>query len=60
MFKKILYAVDLECGCYTALPFIMKLKESGTEEVIITHIYDERKIDFYWEIFSQKVSGLDI
>jgi len=50
MFKKVLYAVDLEEDCYTALPYIMKLKESGTEEIIILHIYDERKIDFYWEI----------
>ncbi|OQX56697.1 MAG: hypothetical protein B5M53_00035 [Candidatus Cloacimonas sp. 4484_209] len=50
MFKKILYAVDIECGCYAALPYIMKLKASGTEEVILVHIYDERKIDFYWEI----------
>jgi len=34
MFKRILYAVDLECGCYAALPFIMKLKESGREDKI--------------------------
>jgi len=34
MFRKILYAVDLEEGCYTALPFIMKLKGSGTKDKI--------------------------
>lgn len=50
MFRKVLYAVDLQGECYTALPWIIRLKKSGMKEVFVIHIYDERKIDFYWEI----------
>lgn len=53
MFRKILYPTDFSDSARAALDYVMKLKEAGTEEVILLHVYDERKIDIHWQIESE-------
>ena len=50
MFKKILYPTDFSDSARAALAYVVKLREAGAEEVVLLHVYDERKIDLYWEI----------
>ncbi len=50
MFKKILYPTDFSENAIKAYEYVKKLKEAGTEEVIIIHIYDKKKINALWEI----------
>ena len=44
MFRKILYPTDFSEATHKAIQFIKKLKEAGTEEVVILHVIDERTI----------------
>ncbi len=50
MFKRILHPTDFSDSGRAALDYVKKLREAGTEEVILLHVYDERNIDLYWEI----------
>ena len=54
MFRKILYPTDFSDSANAALSYVKKLKEAGAEEVILLHVYDERKIDIYWEIEAER------
>jgi len=44
MFEKILYPTDFSDVSKKALDYIKQLKESGTKEVIVLHVIDERGI----------------
>lgn len=52
MFKKVLYPTDFTERSEKVIPYINKLKESGTEEVVVLHVIDERHKDWkeslYW------------
>ena len=50
MFRKILYPTDFSQSAKAALEYVKKLKEAGTEEVILMHVYDERDLDVHWEV----------
>ena len=50
MFTKILYPTDFSTSAKNALEYVKKLKEAGTKEVILLHVYDERDIDVHWEV----------
>ncbi len=50
MFRKILYPTDFSENAIKALEYVKKLKEAGTEEVLIVHIYDKKKINALWEV----------
>ena len=52
MFKKILYPTDFSESAQAAFKYVKKLKDAGTEEVVLIHVYDERYIDVHWEIES--------
>ena len=45
MFEKILYPTDFSDVAAKALEYIKKLKDSGTREVIVLHVMDERGMD---------------
>jgi nucleotide-binding universal stress UspA family protein len=45
MFEKILYPTDFSDVSKKALDYIKQLKQSGTKEVIVLHVIDEREID---------------
>lgn len=49
MFRKILYPTDFSEGAKKALEYVKKLKEAGTEEVVIVHIIHEYGIDSVME-----------
>ncbi len=53
MFRKILYPTDFSASAEEALEYVKKLKEAGTEEVILLHVYDERDVDVQWEVEAQ-------
>ncbi len=53
MFRKILYPTDFSESAKKALEYVKKLKEAGTEEVVLLHVYDEPNIDLHWEIEAQ-------
>ncbi len=52
MFKKVLYPTDFSARSEKVIPYINSLKETGTEEVVILHVVDERlkdmKESLYW------------
>ena len=52
MFKKVLYPTDFTKSSEKVFPYINKLKESGTEEVVVLHVIDDRHKDWreslYW------------
>jgi len=45
MFEKILYPTDFSDVSKKALDYIKRLKESGTKEVVVLHVIDEREIE---------------
>ena len=45
MFEKILYPTDFSDVSKKALDYIKQLKESGTKEVVVLHVIDEREIE---------------
>ena len=45
MYKKILYPTDFSDCSAKALKHIMKLTEAGTEEVVVLHVLDVRKVE---------------
>ncbi len=53
MFRKILYPTDFSPSAKYALEYVKKLKEAGTEEVVLLHVYDERDIEVHWEVESE-------
>ncbi len=46
MFKKVLYPTDFSECSERVIPYINTLKESGTEEVVILHVVDDRYKDW--------------
>ncbi len=52
MFSKVLYPTDFSESADRVIPYVNKLKESGTKEVIILHVIDDRHKDWreslYW------------
>jgi nucleotide-binding universal stress UspA family protein len=42
MFKKILYPTDFSDVAHKALEYMKRLKQAGTEEVVVLHVIDER------------------
>lgn len=44
MFRKILYPTDLSDRSKKALTYIKELKKTGSEEVVILHVVDTRKL----------------
>ncbi len=53
MFSKILYAHDFSPESEAAFEYVKKLKEAGTKEVYIVHVFDEKRIDLAWELKSE-------
>jgi nucleotide-binding universal stress UspA family protein len=45
MFEKILYPTDFSDVSKKALDYIEQLKDAGTEEIVVLHVIDERKIE---------------
>ena len=45
MFQKILYPTDFSDVSKKALDYIKQLKESGTKEVVVLHVLDQRATD---------------
>jgi nucleotide-binding universal stress UspA family protein len=44
MFRKILYPTDFSAGSEKAVDYLIRLKEAGTEEVIVLHVIDTRNL----------------
>ena len=44
MFRKILYPTDFSDCAVKALEYVKKLREAGTEEVVVVHVMDVREI----------------
>lgn len=42
MFKRVLYPTDFSPCAEAVIPYLVKMKEAGTQEVILCHIIDER------------------
>jgi len=49
MFRKILYPTDFSNVAEKALAYVKKLREAGTEEVIILHVIDENDLEVMLE-----------
>ena len=45
MFRKILYPTDFSKDAEKALEYVKKLKETGTEEVVILHVIDGESLE---------------
>ena len=45
MFKKVLYPTDFSDCATKALEYVKKLREAGTEEVVLVHVIDVREIE---------------
>lgn len=45
MFRKILYPTDFSEDAEKALEYVKKLKEAGTEEVVIVHVIDGESLE---------------
>lgn len=56
MFSRILYATDFSANATCALDYVKKLKEAGAKEIIIVHVYDQKKVNAMME-FKQKMAG---
>ena len=44
MFRKILYPTDFSDGSKIAINYLIQLKDSGAEEVVILHVVDTRSL----------------
>jgi len=53
MFAKILYAHDFSPESEAAFEYVKKLREAGTKEVYILHVFNEKRIDLAWELRSE-------
>ena len=42
MFKRILYPTDFSPCADAVIPYLLKMKDAGTKEVILCHVIDER------------------
>jgi len=52
MFRKILYPTDFSKNAEKALEYVKKLKEAGTEEVVILHVIDLVYLEAYEDVYS--------
>ncbi|MEE4262220.1 MAG: universal stress protein [Desulfobacteraceae bacterium] len=53
MFKKILYPTDFSDVAAKALNYIIKLRASGAQQVVVLHVIDERGIDSVHRFLSE-------
>jgi nucleotide-binding universal stress UspA family protein len=53
MFARILYPTDFSDIAAKALEYIKKLKDSGTQEVIVLHVIDERGSDSLFRLLGE-------
>lgn len=53
MFAKILYAHNFSPESEAAFEYVKKLREAGTKEVYILHVFDEKRIELAWELRSE-------
>jgi nucleotide-binding universal stress UspA family protein len=51
MFKKVLFPTDFSNRSEKVIPYINKLQESGTEEVVVLHVVDERLKEMKEKLF---------
>ena len=51
MFKKILYPTNFSEFARKALDYIKKLREAGSEEVVILHVVEKEIVEAYKEAF---------
>ena len=56
MFKKILYPTDFSDVSKKALDYIKQLKETGTNQVVVLHVIDEREIEHIAHLAELNVS----
>lgn len=42
MFKRVLYPTDFSPCAEAVVPYLLKMKEAGTREVVLCHVIDER------------------
>ena len=54
MFEKILYPTDFSEVAFKALEYIIKLKASGAQEVVVLHVIDERGDDSVIRLLGQR------
>ena len=47
MFKKILYPTDFSDVSLKAMDYIRRMKDSGTQEVVIMHVIDRREFEHF-------------
>ncbi len=59
MFKKILYPTDFSELSDKALKYVIRLKEIGTEEVVVIHVIDKRTIKVFSKLYWQEFSITD-
>jgi len=57
MFRRVLYPTDFSENAEKALEYIKKLKEAGTEEVVILHVIDTAYLEAYEDVYS--LEGMD-
>ena len=60
MFEKILYPTDFSDVSKKALDYIKQLKESGTKEVVVLHVIDEREIEHISHIPEINMTGEEL
>ncbi|MBO8183528.1 MAG: universal stress protein [Archaeoglobus sp.] len=52
MFRKVLFPTDFSEFANKALEYVKKLKEAGTEEVVVLHVVEQSYFDAYEEAFA--------
>ena len=52
MFRKILYPTDFSEPARKALGYVKKLREAGSEEVVILHVVEKEIVEAYEEAFA--------
>ena len=52
MFRKILYPTDFSQHAARALEYARKLREAGSEEVVVLHVIDKAVVEAYEEAFA--------
>lgn len=58
MFSKILYPTDFSDSAQNALEYVKKLKDAGTKDVIVVHVFEKGTVDLLWEAEAEFKDGL--
>lgn len=58
MFGKVLYPTDFSKEAEKALQYVEKLREAGSEEVIVLHVVEKAVVEAYEEAFAW--AGMDV